>query len=216
MKTPRTPELLGAEQSNPTSVRERLLDTAADLFYREGIRAVGVDLVVKSTGVAKTSLYRHFPSKDDLVAAVLERDDRNYWANWERIAQRLERDPGAEISAHVLCIAKYIGRAEFRGCAFLNAATEFPSANHPARKVALRHKSELRRRLGTLTMRLGVQEPGELADQLVLLIDGAYVNGQLRGKRGPIQALSAAAAALIEAAMAAELPALGRAVKQSA
>ena len=183
-------------------MRERLLDTAADLFYREGIRAVGVDLVVKKTGVAKTSLYRHFPSKDDLVAAVLERDDRNYWASWERIARRLGTDPNAEVSAHVRWIAKYIGRAKFRGCAFLNAATEFPAADHPARKVALRHKAELRRRLGTLTLRLGAEKPDELADQLVLLIDGAYVNGQLRRERGPVQALPSAAAALINAAMA--------------
>lgn len=185
-----------------SSVRDRLLDTAAELFYREGIRAVGVDLVVERTGVAKTSLYRHFPSKDDLVAAVLERDDQNYWAYWDRIAQRLTQDPKAELAAHVQWIAQYIGRPEFRGCAFLNAATEFPSADHPARRIALRHKAELRRRLHALTLRLGVNDPDELADQLVLLIDGAYVNGQLRGKRGPVQALPAAAMVLIEAASA--------------
>ena len=182
------------------SVRDRLLDTAAELFYREGVRAVGVDLVVERTGVAKTSLYRHFPSKDDLVAAVLERDDQNYWAYWDGIAQRLSLDPKAELTAHVQWIAQYIGRPEFRGCAFLNVATEFPAADHPARQIALRHKAELRRRLHALTQRMRVNDPDELADQLVLLIDGAYVNGQLRGKRGPVQALPAAATALIEAA----------------
>jgi AcrR family transcriptional regulator len=181
-------------------VRERLLNTAADLFYREGMRAVGVDLVVERTGVAKTSLYRYFPAKDDLIAAVLERDDRNYWAHWERIAQEAGQDPAAELSAHVQWIARYIDRPEFRGCAFLNAATEFPGADHPARKIALRHKVELRRRVAALTVRLGIRDPEGLADQLVLLVDGAYVNGQLRGKRGPVQALPAAAAALIKAA----------------
>jgi AcrR family transcriptional regulator len=185
-----------------SSVRDRLLDTAADLFYREGVRAVGVDLVVERTGVAKTSLYRHFPSKDDLVAAVLERDDQTYWANWDRIAQRLSLEPKAELLAHVQSIAQYIGQPEFRGCAFLNAATEFPSANHPARQIALRHKAELRRRLHALTQRMRVNDPDVLADQLVLLIDGAYVNGQLRVKRGPVQALRTAATALIEAASA--------------
>src|ERR1017187_7826723 len=99
-----------------SSVRDRLLDTAADLFYREGVRAVGVDLVVERTGVAKTSLYRHFPSKDDLVAAVLERDDQNYWGYWDRIGHRLALDPKAELAAHVQWIAQYIGRPEFRGC----------------------------------------------------------------------------------------------------
>jgi hypothetical protein len=78
----------------------------------------------------------------------------------------------------------------------------FPSADHPARQIALRHKTELRRRLHALALRLGVNDPDELADQLVLLIDGAYVNGQLRGKRGPVQALHKAATVLIEAASA--------------
>jgi AcrR family transcriptional regulator len=206
MKSPRVPASLPAESGvkspDSSSVRERLLNTAADLFYREGIRAVGVDLVVEITGVAKTSLYRHFPSKDDLVAAVLERDDQNYWANWERIATQPGQTPQAELNAHMQWIAKYIGRPEFRGCAFLNAATEFPDPDHPGRQIALRHKAELRRRLGALTLRLGVKKPDELADQLVLLIDGAYVHGQLREKRGPVQALPSAAAALIQVALA--------------
>jgi AcrR family transcriptional regulator len=202
MRPSRKPDTPALDSPEAASVRDRLLNTAADLFYREGIRAVGVDLVVERTGVAKTSLYRHFPSKDELVAAVLERDDRNYWAYWDRIADRFAEDPKAELTAHVRWIAQYIGRPEFRGCAFLNAATEFPAADHPARQIALRHKAELRRRLGALTHRLGVNDPATLADQLVLLIDGAYVNGQLRGKRGPVQALPAAAAVLIEAASA--------------
>src|ERR1700691_739322 len=137
-----------------SAMRDRLLDTAADLFYREGVRAVGVDVVVERTGVAKTSLYRHFPSKDDLVAAVLERDDQNYWAHWERIATTHTEDPSAEVTAHMQWIAQYIGRPEFRGCAFLNMATEFPSPDHPARRIALRHKSELRRRLAALPQRV--------------------------------------------------------------
>jgi AcrR family transcriptional regulator len=202
MRSTRKYEPAPADLPESSSVRERLLDTAADLFYREGVRAVGVDRVVERTGVAKTSLYRHFPSKDELIAAVLERDDRNYWTHWDRIAQRAAQDPKAELKSHVQWIAQYIGRPEFRGCAFLNAATEFPDADHPARRIALRHKAELRRRLGALTQRLGINKPDELADQLVLLIDGAYVNGQLRGKRGPVPALPAAAAALIAAASA--------------
>lgn len=202
MKSRRPPKSSAVEPSGSPSVRDRLLNTAADLFYREGIRAVGVDLVVERTGVAKTSLYRHFPSKDNLVAAVLERDDERYWAHWERVAQEAGQDPAAELGAHVQWIAQYIGRPEFRGCAFLNAATEFPGAGHPARKIALRHKAELRRRVGVLTGRLGLKDPEGLADQLVLLIDGAYVNGQLRGGRGPVQALPEAASALIRAARA--------------
>jgi AcrR family transcriptional regulator len=175
MKSPRKFESSPLEQLEPSGVRQRLLDTAAELFYREGVRAVGVDLVVERSGVAKTSLYRHFRSKDDLVAAVLERDDQHYWTYWDRIAQRRSKNPGSELAAQMQWIAQYIDRPEFRGCAFLNAATEFPAADHPARKIALRHKEELRSRLGALTQRLGAKNAGELADQLVLLIDGAYI-----------------------------------------
>jgi AcrR family transcriptional regulator len=201
MKSVRKPEAPAAPVE-ASSVRDRLLDTAADLFYREGMRAVGVDLVVERSGVAKTSLYRHFPSKDDLIAAVLERDDVTYWAHWDRVAKGASQDAKAELAAHVDWIAKYIDRREFRGCAFLNAATEFPSADHPARLIAIRHKAELRRRVGLLTQRLGAADAGALADQLVLLIDGAYVNGQLTGKKGVSGALPAAAAALVEVATA--------------
>jgi len=191
-RTARTPEA-------PT-VRERLLDTAAELFYREGVRAVGVDRVVALCGVAKTSLYRHFPTKDDLLVAVLERDDRQYWTNWDRVAAGAGADAAAELQAHVRWIVQYIGRPEFRGCAFLNAATEFPASEHPARAVALNHKAELRRRLLALARRLPAREPEALAEQLVLLIDGAYVNGLLRGRRGAVRALPDAALALIQAA----------------
>src|ERR1700693_1107527 len=108
MKPSRNSDPLAPGSPQASSVPDRLLDTAADLFYREGVRAVGVDLVVERTGVAKTSLYRHFPSKDDLVAAVLERDDQNYWAYWDRIAQRLTQDPKAELVAHVQWIGQDI------------------------------------------------------------------------------------------------------------
>jgi AcrR family transcriptional regulator len=182
------------------SVRDRLLETAARLFYQEGVRAIGVDLVVERSGVAKTSLYRHFPTKDDLVVAFLERDDLAYWDYWDQIAMRLKDNARAELEAHIQWIAQYIGRPEYRGCPFLNVANEFPAADHPARAAALKHKAELRRRLGALTKRMGARRPALLADQLVLLIDGAYVNGQLLGKQGPVNALVRAALALIAAA----------------
>ncbi|SFU49517.1 transcriptional regulator, TetR family [Polaromonas sp. YR568] len=184
------------EAGNPGSVRDRILDTAAELFYTEGVRAVGVDLVVEHSGVAKTSLYRHFSTKDDLVAAFLERDDRAYWKSWGEITAKFKDDPGAELQAHVRWIAQYIARPSFRGCPFINVLTEFPEAGHPARVVALGHKTELRRRVLGLTKAMGVAKPAPMADQLVLLIDGAYVNGQM-GKRGPSQSLVAGALALV-------------------
>jgi AcrR family transcriptional regulator len=181
-------------------VRERLLDTANELFYREGVRAIGVDLVVEKSGVAKTSLYRHFATKDDLVAAVLERDDANFWLRWDKIAKRNANDAAGELHAQLGSIARYIAGPKYRGCPFLNVATEFPAMDHPARVVASRHKAELRRRLGLLAKRMNLRHHEELAEQLLLLIDGAYVDGQLLGKKGPARSLLPAAAALIGAA----------------
>ncbi len=187
-----------AKEPGTASVRDRILDTAADLFYQEGVRAVGVDLVVERSGVAKTSLYRHFTTKDELVAAVLERDDANYWAAWDKIATRHRNAPGDEIKAHLQWIARDIATPKYRGCPFLNVATEFPAPDHPARVVALRHKTELRRRLGALVKQIGIARPDSLASQIALLIDGAYVYGQLA--KGAAQPLLPAALALISAA----------------
>jgi AcrR family transcriptional regulator len=179
------------------SVRDRILDTATDLFYQEGVRAVGVDLIVERSGVAKTSLYRHFKTKDDLVVAMLERDDMGYWSHWDRVAAESKDDAEQELRAQVEWIARDIAEPKYRGCPFLNVATEFPAADHPARAVAVRHKSELRRRLLGLTKRLGVERPAETADQLVLVIDGAYVNGQLIRQKGPAHSLMKATLALL-------------------
>jgi AcrR family transcriptional regulator len=180
------------------SVRERVLDTAAELFYQEGVRAVGVDLVVERSGVAKTSLYRHFATKDDLVAAVLERDDVNYWDAWDRIAKRHRNAPRDELKAHLQWIARDIATPKYRGCPFLNVATEFPAPDHPARVVSARHKTELRHRLAALVQQIGIARPDSLASQIALLVDGAYVYGQLT--REAAQPLLPAALALISAA----------------
>ena len=182
--------------------RARILETAAELFYQEGVRAVGVDLVVERSGVAKTSLYRHFATKDDLVVAFVEQEDAEYWSDWDEVAAGARGDAQAELLAHLRWISRHIAAPKYRGCAFLNVATEFPSPGHPARAVAARNKTELHRRLTQLAKQLDVRNPSALADQLVLLIDGAYVNGQLLGKKGPVQALAAAGLALIQAAKA--------------
>lgn len=185
------------DEQGVLSVRERVLETAATLFYQEGVRAVGVDLVVERSGVAKTSLYRHFATKDDLVVAFLEREDAEYWENWESVSMQETEDAETELKAHLRAIAEHIAAPRYRGCPFLNVATEFPAPSHPARTVAMRNKTELLHRLGVLAKRMGVRKPDELAAQLVLLIDGAYMNGPLLGKRGPVNSLVAAGNALI-------------------
>lgn len=185
-------------------VRERILRTASDLFYREGARAVGVDLVVERAGVAKTSLYRHFRTKDDLIAAFLEREDEEFWRQWESIAQLHRSDAHAELDAHMRWIGERLGRKNYRGCPQLNMAAEFPDANHPARTTAVSHKRELRRRLKGIAERLSVRRPDELAAQLVLLINGAFVSSQVIAGDEAVPVLLAASHALVAAALRAE------------
>jgi AcrR family transcriptional regulator len=164
------------------------------------VRAVGVDLVVEEAGVAKTSLYRHFRTKDDLIAAFLEREDQDFWNCWNSVTELHKTDPAAELEAHLDWIGERVGRPNYRGCPQLNVAAEFPDSDHPARRVASAHKQELRRRLKGIAERLGVKLPDELAGQLSLLINGAFVSSQVLspGEAGPL--LHATARALIAGA----------------
>lgn len=189
----------GLALAGGAEVREKILKTASDLFYRRGVRAVGVDLVVEEAGVAKTSLYRHFGTKDDLIAAFLAREDQDFWDTWDRVAEKHEGDARAELDAHLEWIGARIARPNYRGCPQLNVAAEFPEQDHPARKVAKDHKHEMRRRLKRLAERLNVSRPDELAGQLALLINGAFVSASLLEAGEPIPLLRRTAHILIAA-----------------
>jgi AcrR family transcriptional regulator len=160
---------------------------------------VGVDLVVEKAGVAKTSLYRHFGTKDDLVAAFLKREDEDFWGTWDRVGSQHADDAAAELNAHLGWIGERVGRPHYRGCPQINVAAEFPEIDHPARKVATAHKRQMRKRLRGIAERLGAARPDELAGQLSLLINGAFVSSQIfePGEATPL--LRRTARALIEA-----------------
>jgi AcrR family transcriptional regulator len=190
------------------SARERILEVATDLFYREGIRAIGVDTIVARSGVAKMSLYRAFPSKDELVAAFLAAADQRYWAWWDGVVGRHPGAPRAQLRALFRAVAKKTTSPDYRGCPFVNTATEFPDAGHPGRAVALANKRELRARLGRLAEAIGARDPALLADQLFLLMDGAYSTGQMLAASGPARALPEAADTLIAAQLAPPEPAV--------
>ena len=183
-------------------VRERILETASALFYRRGVRAVGVDLVVEEAGVAKTSLYRHFRTKDDLIAAFLHREDEDFWQCWDNITQRHPSDAEAELEGQLKWIGERVNRPNYRGCPQLNVAAEFPDLDHPARAVATAHKKELRRRLRNLAERLRAKRPDELAAQLSLLINGAFVSSPIFSADEATPILLATSRALIASARA--------------
>ena len=187
-------------ESVPTeSVRDRILNTARELFYRQGIQAVGVDTVVAQSGAAKTSLYRWFPSKDALVVAVLEKEAEDRWAGWDYTAAKSSNEPRERLRAQLAGIVRYVTGPKYRGCPFMNVTVEFANPDHPARAVAREMMEELRRRVRGLVEPLGARDPHGLTEQLVMLIDGAFSSAQVFGKEGPHQFLVAAADALVDA-----------------
>ncbi len=180
-------------------VREKILDTADRLFYRDGARAVGVDTIVAESGVAKMSLYRWFPTKDDLIAAFLERRNDQFWAQWEKVASKA-CDPRDAIAGQLDWLTRYVMSRDYRGCSFLNTAAAFPDLSHPARAVCAANKQRLYDELRALAGATGVNDADILADQLMLLIEGAFANAPVLGKASPARNLAIAGRALLAAA----------------
>src|SRR5580704_15730311 len=166
-----------APPKGEVSARERILAAAGELFYREGIRAIGVDTVVERSGVSETSLSRLFDSKDALIAAFAAERDQLFWSWWDGVEEQHAGDPRALLEALLSGIAEKIGRPAFCGCPFLNLATEFPDDNHPGRVIARDNKEEMRARLATIVAMLDVGDPDRVASQIALIINGAYVTG---------------------------------------
>jgi AcrR family transcriptional regulator len=183
----------------PENVRDRILSTARELIYREGARAVGIDRIIAESGVAKMSLYRWFPSKDDLIVAVLHEEEKETWAAWDANMERFKEMPLKQLRAQFTGLARFIASPRFRGCAFLNAAMAFADDQHPARAVAKQFKEELARRMLELTRAIGAKQPEVLASQLCLVIDGAFASGQAVGKGGPSMHIESTVDVLINA-----------------
>ncbi|HEU5170094.1 MAG TPA: TetR/AcrR family transcriptional regulator [Gemmatimonadales bacterium] len=182
------------------SVRDRILETAGELFYGRGIRNVGVDEIVAASGVAKMSLYKHFESKDALIEAWL-RESGARWQAWlEQRIQRAGCDPGTRLLAVFDALAEWFGESSFRGCFFLNSAVEVADPAHPASRLAVEHQTALLGLLRSLARETGVPRPEMLARQLLLLTQGAIVIAQVHGGPEAGREARRAAAALIAAA----------------
>ena len=192
--------MIEADEKKPA--RQRILDAASEMFYRDGVRAVGIDAIIARSGVAKMSLYRNFPSKDALVTAWLE--DRNgfFWRRWDTTEAARAGDPHGQLEAILDMVAATASHPKWRGCPFLNTGTEFPELDHPAHGVILAHKRAVRDRLRALAAAAGAGDADLLAEQLQLLIDGAYAIGQSLGPDGPAKTVAAAGRALIAASIA--------------
>jgi AcrR family transcriptional regulator len=192
-------EALTIEKNERIPPRERLLAVASDLFYRHGIRAIGVETIAEAADTNKMTLYRHFPSKDELVAECLRQVAREGVQRWDRLEEAYPADPRAQIRAWLAEVAGILADKNHRGCALANAAIELPDRTHPARRVVEEFKLAQRKHLADLCRSAGLKDPEMLADELYLLLEGARVTAQSIGAAG----LGARLTRMAEAMMAA-------------
>ncbi|NUS43710.1 MAG: TetR/AcrR family transcriptional regulator [Mycobacteriaceae bacterium] len=183
--------------------REHVLTVARELFYNEGIRATGVDRVAAAAAVAPTTLYRLFSSKDELVAAYLEREFRHY-REWFTAAVRSGTDPRTAILAVFDALAAQVGAPDCRGCPFLIALSEFPDGDLLSHQRAMEMKEWVYAQFHTLATAFasGVPDRGvaRVADQLFLLMEGVYATVPSFGPSGPADRARGMAESVLDAA----------------
>ncbi len=164
------------EAAERTSARERILDTAYELFSRHGTRAVGVDRIIAECGIAKMTLYRNFPSKNDLILAFLERRDERWVRSWLQ-AEALQRatTPGARLLAIFDVFGEWFAREDFEGCSFINVMLEVTDPDDPVRDAAVRHLAGIRAFVRELAAEAGIADTDAFARQWHILMKGSIV-----------------------------------------
>lgn len=187
------------------SARERLLRAASELFYAEGIHTVGIDRVIERAGVAKASLYSAFGSKDELVRAYLE---ARAASRHRRISERIARHerPRDRILAIFDDLGEISNDPAYRGCAFINASAEGPRGEPQVASPSAATRGWLRSRFAELAGELGASGPAQLADQLVLLYDGAIIGTAMDGDLGAPARARVLASLLLDAWVPATTP----------
>jgi len=181
--------------------REHVLEVAHELFYWHGIRATGVDRIAAEAEVAPTTLYRLFASKDDLVAAYVERADRLYREWFLAAEDAAGSDPRKRLLGVFDALIEQVQPQRCRGCPFQMALIEFPDHDLPAHRNAVALKTWVRERLGDLVAKAGpFADPDELADQLMIVMEGVYASAQSMNADGPARRARGLAERLIEAA----------------
>jgi AcrR family transcriptional regulator len=180
------------------ATRKRILDVATELFYANGLRSVSADRIVAQVGITKVTFYRHFPTKEDLIVAYLERR-----AEWERAAVASARaaapgKPGDALRMIVDGIGQESCSPGFRGCPFINAAAEYADPEHPIRRAVSAHRQWFKGAIEEFLVELGVSDSSRVAGQLVILRDGAMISGYLGDPEMVADALYNAGLAVIE------------------
>jgi len=186
------------EAGGKPRVRDRIFETACDLFYQHGIREVGVDQIAAEAGTNKMSFYRSFGSKDELIAEYLEKKAAEFWQWWDGTLAAHAGDTRAQILALFDGIASRVCAERSRGCALANASVELSAEDHPGRRVAIAKKREMRRRLRELAAAVGTERPEELGDALMLLMEGSFVSRLTLCSEGPARQAGAVVRQLLE------------------
>ncbi|KRB48090.1 TetR/AcrR family transcriptional regulator [Terrabacter sp. Root181] len=189
-----------ATPTRPSAARERILDTAFSLFYARGIRAVGVDLIIADSGVAKATFYKHFPSKDDLVVSYLDKVDGVWTGQLHAAALAAGDEPAAQLVGLFDALGTACRREGYRGCAFINAAAESQPGT-PVHDRTVAHKAAVLAWVQDLAEQAGAHDPATLARSLTLLLDGGLASGSLDADPEAPAVARASARALVTAAI---------------
>ncbi len=179
-----------------TPAAERLLRAASELFYGEGIRATGVDTIVERAGVAKMTLYKNFGSKDELAAAYLRARNGRWRGRLEDVVGQAG-SPKERLLAVFDALDEWMEEDDFRGCASINAALEIADPDHPAMAEVREYKEWMRSYITNLAAEAGAREPEELAEQVLILFEGATVTAAMQTSREPVRRARDVAEALV-------------------
>jgi AcrR family transcriptional regulator len=183
--------------------REKILATAEQLIYQNGIQATGMDLLVKTSGVARKSIYRYFATKDEVAAAALNARDVR-WMDWFRAESDQARDAQARILNMFTVLKRWFESDGFRGCAFINTAGEVGDPQDPIRLIAKLHKQKLLAYTFELCEQLDIADPEPVAKQLLILMEGAITVARVMGDYSGADSAQAVARLILEKRLAAE------------
>lgn len=196
--------------------REHLIEIAADLFNRLGYHAAGVDRVIEEAGIAKTTLYRHFGSKEGLIVAVLRQIDERFRDDMRRSVEKGARDPRERLLATFDYLESWFRTDEFLGCPFMAAAGEFSDRSNAVFKEALMHKRLVIAYFEELARAAGLRNPREVAQEIHLLHEGATAMAHITGEASAARQAKAVAARLIDQATVGATAAAKRPPKRAA
>lgn len=181
--------------------RDQLIDTALELFYQDGFHATGIDKVLERANVARMTLYNHFKSKDELILAALRRRDEKF-RNWfMRSVERRTTDPADRLLAVFDALDEWFAQKDFSGCMFINASAEFADTKNPIHMVSSQHKMLIQEYLQELASAAPIPDSRALADELMLLAEGAIVMAYVAGDKNAASKAKSAAGKLIQHAL---------------